>query len=208
MLKVAITQRVDLISDYNELRDSIDRRLADWVLECGFLPLQIPNNLTQVSSNALLQKWLSSFNPDAFIMSGGSDIGIHSERDNTEICIMDWAKDFKKPLLGICRGMQLMAVENGVKLQNIKGHVNKRHNLIYEEGEEFSEEVLCFHNFGIKECPKDYKVLARTENCFIEAIGHKNLPWEGWMWHPERENIFTQADKNRFKGLVKKIKYS
>ena len=35
-----------------------------------------------------------------------------------------------------------------------------------------------------------------------EAIRHDYLPWEGWMWHPEREKTFLMRDINRFKALL------
>ena len=47
-----------------------------------------------------------------------------------------------------------------------------------------------------------YEILAESEDGIIEAISHKKLPWEGWMWHPEREEQFVTNDKNRFITLV------
>ena len=35
----------------------------------------------------------------------------------------------------------------------------------------------------------------------IEAIRHLSLPWEGWMWHPERERVYSQDDVSRFLKL-------
>ena len=39
------------------------------------------------------------------------------------------------------------------------------------------------------------------EDGFIEAIAHRYLPWEGWMWHPERETPFLEQDTRRIKAL-------
>jgi putative glutamine amidotransferase len=36
----------------------------------------------------------------------------------------------------------------------------------------------------------------------IEAIEHTTLPWQGWMWHPEREAEFAASDQIRFKSLL------
>ena len=40
-----------------------------------------------------------------------------------------------------------------------------------------------------------------TDDGFIEAISHKSLPWEGWMWHPERNLKY----KKYFQQKIKKI---
>ena len=46
-------------------------------------------------------------------------------------------------------------------------------------------------------------VTTMPEDGNIEAISHKELPREGGMWHPEREEKFVKNDKNRFiKTLV------
>jgi putative glutamine amidotransferase len=36
----------------------------------------------------------------------------------------------------------------------------------------------------------------------IEAIRHEQFPWEGWMWHPEREEVFNMIDTLRMKRLL------
>ena len=36
--------------------------------------------------------------------------------------------------------------------------------------------------------------LAYSDDGEIEAIRHKTLPWEGWMWHPERNAPFAKED--------------
>ena len=70
----------------------------------------------------------------------------------------------------------------GTKLKRVEGHIRKRHNL---KGK--IKEVNSYHAYSIAECPKDLKILALSEDGEIEAIRHSSLPFEGWMWHPERE---------------------
>jgi len=31
---------------------------------------------------------------------------------------------------------------------------------------------------------------------------HRELSWEGWMWHPEREKKFVKINQERFKKLM------
>jgi putative glutamine amidotransferase len=44
--------------------------------------------------------------------------------------------------------------------------------------------------------------LAKSEDGSIEAMVHKSLPWEAWMWHPEREVVFFKNDIDRFKKII------
>ena len=44
-------------------------------------------------------------------------------------------------------------------------------------------------------------VISRSDGNTIEAIKHCKLPWEGWMWHPERELSFDKRDIDRLSAL-------
>ena len=62
-------------------------------------------------------------------------------------------------------------------------------------------EVNSYHNFCISKCPKNYSIIAMSDDKSIEAMKHRRLPWEGWMWHPEREIEFSPQDIERFRVL-------
>lgn len=47
------------------------------------------------------------------LLSGGNDIGKIDERDKTERRLLDYASDRALPALGLCRGMQMMALWAG-----------------------------------------------------------------------------------------------
>ena len=47
-----------------------------------------------------------------------------------------------------------------------------------------------------------FQVSSKSDDGYIEAIKHKKLSWEGWMWHPEREDVFSKTDIRRFKKLM------
>jgi putative glutamine amidotransferase len=200
MKSVVVSQRVDVWKDRDEHRDALDRRLMDWVLKAGFIPFPVPNSL----SVNILNKWLKKLNPSAILLSGGNDIGDAVNRDNTETELLKYASRGVVPVLGICRGMQFMACRAGGTLEHLNGHVKSRHKItLTVDAEEFPEEVNSFHTLGIKTIPTDYEVLARaTQDGSIEAIRHRILPWEGWMWHPERENPFCKNQLKRFRALV------
>ena len=41
---VVFTQRVEVVESYNERRDCADQRIAEFIVECGYIPLPVPNN--------------------------------------------------------------------------------------------------------------------------------------------------------------------
>ena len=68
-----------------------------------------PDSKKQVKQ--AFEKWIKTINPGAFLLSGGNDIGEFPDRDIVEDWLLDHAeKKNKLPALGICRGMQLMAL--------------------------------------------------------------------------------------------------
>ncbi len=203
MRGVAVSQRVDVWESRNERRDALDQRLAGWLAQAGFVPFPVPNSLSQ----GQLEEWLGGVKPGACLLSGGNEIGDPLERDRTEAQLLKYAQRQRLPLLGICRGMQFMAARAGVELRRLDGHIATRHAITMApdaEGE-LPGEVNSFHGWGLKEPPSGYKVLARaTHDGTVEAISHNSLPWEGWMWHPEREESFCDIQLGRLQGLFGK----
>lgn len=201
MKKVVVTQRVDQFTERNEIRDALDQSLVSFLLHAGLIPVPIPNGLYKPlfenSELKGLDVWLDAIKPDAFVLSGGNDIGQCYERDLTESLILDYASQHNIPLLGICRGMQMMAQWAGAELRSVQGHIRTKH---YVNGE-ISGQVNSYHGFSLATCPLGFNVLATSEDNEIEAIQHQYLPWEGWMWHPERETPFTKRDLERVRSL-------
>jgi putative glutamine amidotransferase len=68
---------------------------------------------------------------NGLVLTGGSDLGVSSERDDFEIALARRALERDMPVLGICRGMQLMNVALGggivQHLPDVVGHENHRH---------------------------------------------------------------------------------
>lgn len=189
-----MTQRVDT-SEFGETRDSLDQKLIEFIMACGGLPVLVPN---LIHRQGCLTAWLEALSPDALVLSGGNDIGQSKDRDATEFYLLDFARDRLLPVLGICRGMQVMGVWAGGTLERIEGHVRTRHRL---DGE-IEGSVNSYHEFALDDLPSGFRELASDENGSIEAICHYSLPWEAWMWHPEREHPFNDRDIFRLRELL------
>ena len=201
---IAITQRVEQSSGYAETRDCIDLDLERLVVEIGFLPVAIPTALLNpfVTDRSNVDGWLTAVNPRGIILSGGNDIGSCLARDELERHLLFWAAKHKRPVLGICRGMQMMAVWSGTTLERGIGHVGTVHKLkLFSTDKFWPNTVNSYHNWIIRDCPSGFNVMATANDKSIEAIRHKDLPWEGCMWHPERAEQFSVEDINRLKRL-------
>lgn len=192
---VVISQRVDFIETHQEYRDSLDKRLYQFVSHFA-KPVAISNVLS--ASDRL--NLLNHIQPNGIILSGGNDIGEYKSRDETERTLLGYAKERKLPVLGICRGMQFLAYYEGASLKPIKNHVRTRHLVLGHQ----TREVNSYHNYALSQCPSNYEVDYQSEDGCIEGIRHKTLPWIGRMWHPERNETFSEIDIQECLNLFKK----
>ena len=196
-----MSQRVDVFTDRKERRDALDQNIIHFLLASGFMAVPVPNILMKSSTGDVSRRYLDAFMnkimPHALFLTGGNDISESPERDETEFWMLGYAEQKKLPTLGICRGMQIMALRAGASLEPIVGHRRTRHKI----SGEICGNVNSFHNISVSVCPKNFVVISRSDDKSIEAIRHRNLPWEGWMWHPEREAPFENSDVERLKSL-------
>ena len=185
---IAISQRVDHHPKIGETRDALDRRLVQFCLKSGFLAVPVPNfsDSLEEGLGSAVQRWLETVPFSGILLSGGNDIGSCSERDTVEAALLQKAHDEIIPVLGICRGMQMMLKQYGATLKQVEGHVGTRHTL---DGF-VNREVNSYHNYSVASCPDAFEVTARSADGEIEAVKHRYLRWEGWMWHPERDRVF------------------
>ena len=185
------------------------------VLEAGGTPLIIPPFDDTDAMASLLDR------VDALILSGGGDInplylgeeplrelgGINPVRDWHELMLVRLAANRQIPILGICRGLQVMTAALGGRLyqdiykeasatlkhsQNTGRHVATHTVHIASESllhRIFGTEVLpvnSFHHQAVREAAQGFAVSARSADGLIEAMEstqHKSMI--GVQWHPE-----------------------
>tara|TARA_B110000014_G_C20125400_1_gene599009 strand:- start:3803 stop:4447 length:645 start_codon:yes stop_codon:yes gene_type:complete len=189
--RIGISSRIMNIEKFDEKRDAISHDWIDFLQKLEILPIIIPNKLKDVD------EYISTLNLNGIILSGGDNIGEFPERDKTEIRIIDYSTKNNIPILGVCRGMQLINEffsGKNIKSNNLN-HVGKYHNVKVKNsnfkdilGEEL--EVNSFHNNLIKkeDVGQELEIFAESEeDSTIEGYFHKRYPIIGIMWHPERD---------------------
>lgn len=198
--------RVIEMNEYPETRDGLSQ---DWT---RYLHEVFPDAVIVplLNSPDSMERTICTLGLDALILSNGNDWGSVPLRDQTEQRIIDLAFAKSIPLLGICRGMQVLnAVLGGELTRDIQGatheaHVRVMHEIRLLEHTPFralSASAYCqvnsFHRQGV--C-KDgiapaLKPFAITAAGVVEGLYHPFKPIVAMQWHPERNNPSTELDK-------------
>jgi N5-(cytidine 5'-diphosphoramidyl)-L-glutamine hydrolase len=196
MKTVAITQRVSVIPEYGERRDCLDQAWPRFISACGLLPLVLPN-VTDVAVAIC-----DASDVAGLVLTGGNDLatlgGDTPERDATENALLDAVELRGLPVLGVCRGMQLIQQRCAIPLRRVAGHVTKRQT-IRINGE--PAEVNSYHRFAAFESSPPLEVWAVAADGVVKAIRHSVLPITGIMWHPERNTPFAAVDVALFRRV-------
>lgn len=214
-LKIGITQRVEVVKDYGEIRDCLDQAWVQLLEQLNFEVLPIPNQLANPIS------WVENNGIDGLILSGGNDLGsfpdaknVSQARDALEKNLLLWSMNTKTPVLGVCRGMQMINATLGGQHIKVTGHVANEHEL---EGVDKSSDLMkyktvnSFHEWGMtrETISSELLELARSNDGCIEAVKHRTLPWLGVMWHPERNDVVDNDKvliRNHFNSHVNRSK--
>ncbi|MFO7298679.1 MAG: gamma-glutamyl-gamma-aminobutyrate hydrolase family protein [Actinomycetes bacterium] len=193
----------------------------------GLAPLVFPAGLSPDDAPRLVSR------VDGVLLSGGEDVDpsfygqetVHSrncdpEVDRFELAVIEAARELGKPLLAICRGLQILNVAFGGTLHQevtSPGGVHdtiagatpeemhaRRHEVSFPDGSLLaalygaaSAAVNTLHHQGIDRPGEGLTVEAVAADGLIEGIRHDGDWWAvGVQWHPEKlegdhQRIFT-----------------
>ncbi len=203
MKRVGLTQRVEIVTSYGERRDCLDQSWAKLLVNLGYLPVLLPNMTDERAVNQCLKELSLS----GVILTGGNDLvctqgeSMAEERDFFETQLISYCIKNNLPILGVCRGMQMLNIYFGGTIKSITGHVCDDHQVTFRDGQKVH--VNSYHNWGMREqdLAPEWQVLGFAEDGVVEYAQHKNLLISAIMWHPERHNKDAEIGHSIIKDL-------
>jgi putative glutamine amidotransferase len=192
-LRIGISTRVTNAATYEERRDSLAQ---DW---SKYFSKAIPEAqwMSLPNIESAIVDYVKKWEINAVILSGGENLGVSPERDQTEMSLYRYAMEQGFPVIGVCRGLQLVYQIHGGSVMSqgddfAKIHRAQEHMIGIGALE---RNVNSYHNNELiaSSLPSDLKVLATCKaDDTIEAV--YNESFIGIMWHPERNAIFQDWD--------------
>ncbi|WP_280463185.1 gamma-glutamyl-gamma-aminobutyrate hydrolase family protein [Nocardia carnea] len=193
-IPILVTQNVT-VAEHGERRDALDHRWAHFLTICGLLPVLVPNHPESA-------RRLRGAFPDAgLLLTGGNDLvpygGGAPERDATEVLLLTASLNRRTPILGVCRGMQVLQHYYGVALSRVPGHVAVEHPIAFRGTQRV---VNSFHHWAAYNSLGPLEVWGRAADGVVEAVGSRELRLAGIMWHPERMPVPDGRDMALFRN--------
>ena len=150
---------------------------------------------------------------DALLLPGGGDLepwrygqkntasrNLEPKRDAAEFALLEQFTARRKPVLGICRGLQTINVFfSGTLFQNIPGHsaVNGVDRLHTVKTAASPLRALCgercivnsAHHQAVDLLGSGLEAIQWAPDGTVEALQHRTLPIWAVQWHPERLDV-------------------
>ena len=207
------------------------------ILETGAVPLILPPAIGAARAMGAIE------GIDALLLTGGEDLDpawygataspalgdVDRERDLFELALFAAARQRGMPILGICRGIQLINVALGGTLwQHLPGERpstiehdrrdarNERtHRVAIEAGSRAEAVLRCttmdvnsFHHQGIRDLAPPLRATAWADDGLVEAV--ESASSEPWLlavqWHPEEMfNDAAAPERGLFQALTEAV---
>jgi len=208
-----------------------DARWGYWNLEAALIPFDYVKAVERAGGRALLvppsldgvEETLDAL--DGVIFTGGSDVdpelygaeahaetrGVVRLRDDAELALLRAALDRDMPVLGICRGIQVLNVGMGGDIdQHFEGHRHDppgqfvQHDVAIEPNTRLAKmlgertTVMSHHHQGLHTLAPGLVETARADDGILEAVEAPDRRFTvGVLWHPE-----AGEDARLFETLV------
>lgn len=216
----------------NLQRLAVNRGYTDSIEKAGGIPLLLPI----LSDRKAVDQMLGIV--DALLFTGGQDVHpsyyseephallgeTAKERDEHEIYLMQKVHSKNKPILAICRGLQLLNVAFGGTLyqdisqcsgskpihsQESEPHAGTHHVSLMPDTKLhtiFGKLSICinsFHHQAIRHLAPTFAVSATSEDGLIEGISKEDAHWVvGVQWHPETMTEAQPEMRKLFEAFV------
>jgi putative glutamine amidotransferase len=216
---------------------ALRKNYADAIIKAGGVPLLLPyqsstiNELLAIIDGVVIPGGDEDIHPKFYEPEYAEDVVIaNNERDEFEILVLKKSLARNIPILGICRGMQLLNVAFGGSLiHHIPDYMKNNNQTIIINHEQPSPKNIVSHSITIESGTKLAKmtnnktqvmvnsthhqaidrvgnglvISAKANDGIIEAIELQNHKFViGVQWHPEYLND-NDVDLNLFKELIK-----
>ena len=155
---------------------------------------------------------------------------VDRELDDMQLFALRYLLENKVPVLGICRGLQMMNIVTGgtlyQDLEEFSGGILGGRMEMHRQKEEpwfpchkvelvpgsrlaallggETAQVNTFHHQAVKVPGKGFTVTAKTVDGIVEALEHENGVWLGVQWHPEQMTGEGGTMNPLFRDLVEK----
>ena len=171
---------LDFGSQYTQL---IARRVREVGVYCELVPYDVNPH------------FIKNFNPSGIILSGGPD----TVSEETSARAPQIVFELDVPILGICYGMQTMAVQLGgdaksanksefgfaqIRARNHSQLLDEIFDEINSDGHGILD-VWMSHGIEVTKLPLGFELIASTDNCPIAGFANKDKQYYGLQFHPE-----------------------
>lgn len=181
---------------------------ATWLETAPFMQggeIQVVRSPEQMNEHGVLVLWGGEdINPRIYNHRRHVSTGPASSRDDLELALVHHAIDNGMPIVGVCRGAQMLcAVAGGSLIQDVRGHAGSNHFILEMDSGQLTPVNSIHHQqMYLQQMPKDhYKVLATAA---VHDDG--GLVGQGHIWTGDGDLVVEYEPESvwfpKIKGLA------